>query len=315
MHPAFSVIFFTVFSGAGYGLLALMGLGVALGFLPTDRWLGILGLGLGFVSVSAGLLSSTWHLGHPERAWRAFSQWRSSWLSREGVISVFTFGPMSMFGYAWIVEAGAPSQMIVWGGLTAIGALGTVACTGMIYQSLKTIHQWHNYLTVPNYLFLGLASGAVWLNGLAVILQLKTEAVAGVTIGALISAWLAKRAYWRFIETTSHQATRESATGLGQFGQVLKFEDPHTEANYLQKEMGFQIARKHAVKLRYYVEWLTFVVPLALVTVSIGTGGAIATFAAGLAMVSVTIGLLIERWLFFAEAKHVVMLYYGAGSA
>lgn len=315
MNPAFSVIFFTVFSGAGYGLLALLGLGVAFGLLPTDQWLGILGLGLGFSTVSAGLLSSTWHLGHPERAWRAFSQWRTSWLSREGVISVVTFGPILLLGYAWIVGTKAPSQLVVWGGLTAIGALGTVACTGMIYQSLKTVHQWHNHLTVPNYLLLGLAGGAVWLNGLTVILNLTTKAVAGVAVVAVVSAWLTKRAYWRFIETTSHQATRESATGLGQFGEVSKFEIPHTEQNYLQKEMGYQIARKHAAKLRYYVEGLAFAVPLALVAMSVGTGGAIAAFTAGLAMVCMTMGLLIERWLFFAEAKHVVMLYYGAKSA
>ena len=129
---------------------------------------------------------------------------------------------------------------------------------------------------------------------------------------AVVSAWLTKRTYWRFIETTSHQATRESATGLGKFGAVSKFEIPHTEQNYLQKEMGYQIARKHAAKLRYYVESLAFAVPLGLVAMSVGTGGEIAAFTAGLATLCVTMGLLIERWLFFAEAKHLVMLYYGA---
>ena len=100
-----------------------------------------------------------------------------------------------------------------------------------------------------------------------------------------------------------------------EFGEVSKFEIPYTEQNYLQKEMGYQIARKHAAKLRYYVEGLAFAGPLALVAISVGTGGAIAAFTAGLAMMCVTMGLLIERWLFFAEAKHVVMLYYGAKSA
>src|SRR5882762_5808075 len=102
MHPAFSVIFFTTASGAGYGLLALMSLLAALGRLPADRWFGLAGLGLGLVAVSVGLLSSTFHLGHPERAWRALSQWRTSWLSREGVASLATYIPAGVFGILWV---------------------------------------------------------------------------------------------------------------------------------------------------------------------------------------------------------------------
>jgi len=73
MHPAFSVIFFTTASGAGYGLLALLGLSAASGMLASNRWLGAVSLGFALALVTAGLLSSTSHLGHPERAWRAFS--------------------------------------------------------------------------------------------------------------------------------------------------------------------------------------------------------------------------------------------------
>ena len=87
MHPAYSVIFFTSASGGGYFLLTLLGVFGALGVLPPDPVLGLIAFGLAFAMVTAGLLSSTFHLGHPERAWRAFSQWRSSWLSREGVLS------------------------------------------------------------------------------------------------------------------------------------------------------------------------------------------------------------------------------------
>ena len=94
MHPAFSVIFFTVFSGFGYGLMALLGLSASAGWLPRAPWLGAAGLGLATAVVTAGLLSSTWHLGHPDRALRAFSQWRSSWLSREGLAAVATYLPL-----------------------------------------------------------------------------------------------------------------------------------------------------------------------------------------------------------------------------
>src|SRR5262249_61916837 len=110
MHPSLSVIFFTTASGAGYGLLAILGVLVGLGLLPDDRSFVIAALGLALAFVSAGLVSSTFHLGHPERAWRAFSQWRSSWLSREGVAASVTYVPAGLFGLAlvWVGKPDAP---------------------------------------------------------------------------------------------------------------------------------------------------------------------------------------------------------------
>ena len=99
MHPAYSVILFTTASGAGYGLLVWLALGGMLGLVPAERWLGIVGFGLAFALITAGLLSSTAHLGRPERAWRAFSQWRSSWLSREGVMAVATYVPAGLLAH------------------------------------------------------------------------------------------------------------------------------------------------------------------------------------------------------------------------
>ena len=98
MHPALSIIFFTTASGAGYGLLVLLGLGGAFGWLPAERGFGLVGMGLSLGLITAGLLSSTFHLGHPERAWRALSQWRSSWLSREGVMAIATYAPAGLLG-------------------------------------------------------------------------------------------------------------------------------------------------------------------------------------------------------------------------
>src|SRR5215207_728533 len=108
MHPAYSVILFTTASGAGYGLLALLGL---VGFshgVVSNFWFGLVSLFIGLGLVTIGLLSSTLHLGHPERAWRAFSQWRSSWLSREGVAAVATYVPAVLFGAVWLEIIQAP---------------------------------------------------------------------------------------------------------------------------------------------------------------------------------------------------------------
>src|SRR6056297_2261123 len=103
MHPAASIIFFTTASGAGYGLLALMGLFGAIGLLPADRWLGFVGLAAALALITAGLLSSTFHLGHPERAWRALSQWKTSWLSREGVMAIIAYLPAMVLFVGWVI--------------------------------------------------------------------------------------------------------------------------------------------------------------------------------------------------------------------
>lgn len=318
MHPAYSVIFFTVSSGIGYGLLGLIGALAALGLLPADPLFGAVGLGLGFVAVTAGLLSSTFHLGHPERAWRAFTQWRSSWLSREGIAAVVTFAPLVLLAYCWIIQAGALGTLRIWAVLTALGALVTVYCTGMIYRSLKTVHQWHNAWTLPNYLLMGLAGGAVWLAAVLAVLGHDAGLAGVIGLIALAAAWAGKAGYWRFIATTHHPSTPESATGLGRVGTVKRFESPHTSANYLLKEMGFQIARKHADKLRRQTHILAFAIPIALIATSLtlaANSAALQITATILAAIAITAGTTIERWLFFAQAKHVVTLYYGRDKA
>src|SRR5215469_2362716 len=164
MHPSLSVIFFTTASGAGYGLLAVLGVLVGLGLLPDERSFGIAALALALTFVSAGLVSSTFHLGHPERAWRAFSQWRSSWLSREGVAASITYVPAGLFGLAWLWFATPNAIVALLGVASAVMAVVTIYCTAMIYRSLKPIHQWSNSWVIPNYLLLALFTGALWLN-------------------------------------------------------------------------------------------------------------------------------------------------------
>src|SRR5512134_3152293 len=133
MHPAFSVIFFTTASGAGYGLLAMLGTLAAAGQLPTDRAFRIMSLAMALALITAGLLSSMLHLGRPERAWRAFSQWRSSWLSREGIASVIAYLPAGIFGLVSIVDPHATATIAVAGLVMAACALATLVTTGMIY--------------------------------------------------------------------------------------------------------------------------------------------------------------------------------------
>src|SRR4051812_4212280 len=106
MNPAPSIVFFTTASGAGYGLLFWLGLLRPVGLVPGVPAFALLCLALALLLITAGLASSLLHLGNPQRAWRAFSQWRSSWLSREGVAAVATYVPPPAFWYALLTRQG-----------------------------------------------------------------------------------------------------------------------------------------------------------------------------------------------------------------
>ncbi|MBU6478545.1 MAG: dimethyl sulfoxide reductase anchor subunit, partial [Xanthomonadaceae bacterium] len=162
MKPAFSVIFFTVMSGTGYGLWCLLGAALCVGAYPIAGNGVLVPLAFGFVLVTAGLLASTLHLGRPERAWRALSQWRSSWLSREGIASLATYLPMLVL--AWLASTGRTSDGVrIAGALLALCALVTLWCTANIYRSLKTIRAWRTRQVLPLYFAFALLSGGLWL--------------------------------------------------------------------------------------------------------------------------------------------------------
>ena len=312
MHPAYSIIFFTTASGAGYGLLAWLGSLAAAGFLEATPRVGWIGFGLAFVLIAFGLLSSTFHLGHPERAWRAFSQWRTSWLSREGVMALATFVPALAFAYGWVWEGA------IWHGAAIAGAASaafTVVCTAMIYASLRPVRAWHNAWTVPNYLALAAATGGVLLAAALAAAGEPRGPGLVAAFASLFAAWCLKLGYWRFLDGGKAASTPESATGLGALGTVRLLDPPNTTENFVQREMGYRIARKHAAKLRRVARLGTFAMPFALMLAAALAPGVLGTAAAIVAVPVVALGVVVERWLFFAEAKHVSMLYYGAREA
>ena len=94
MNPAPSVILFTTLSGIGFGLLAFLGLGLP----QVSGRLAFAFFFLAYLLSVGGLLASTFHLGHPERALKAFSQWRTSWLSREAWAAVSALFVMAVYG-------------------------------------------------------------------------------------------------------------------------------------------------------------------------------------------------------------------------
>lgn len=308
MKPALSVIFFTVLSGAGYGLWCLLGLALAAGVYPLDRIDILLPLGCGFVLVTAGLMASTAHLGRPERAWRALSQWQSSWLSREGIASLVTYLPLLVLAYlAWRGDAGAASARIA-GALLAACALATTWCTANIYRSLKTIRAWRARQVTPLYFMFAWLSGGLWLwawLALRADHYVSDAFPLALLVLAVITAVI-KADYWRGIDALPAD-TAGHATGLEMLGQVRAFEGPVTEESYLTREMAFVLARKHSARLRRAAVVLFAGVPVLAIAIALPSG---AGWLAVVAAATASAGIFVERWLFFAEARHTVAAFF-----
>ena len=305
MHPAVSVIFFTVTSGAGLGLIFCLGLGWPMPASPLAAFLvSLLAGGL----TAAGLISSTFHLGHPERAWRALSQWRSSWLSREGVSAILTLTLLGIYALVWMMTG----ERVAWLGLLiSLFAAITVFTTAMIYAQLKTVPDWHSALTPACYLAFALASGMLLVAGIGAADVLLGIPVAFWAAASLLVAWVAKLVWWNRADRIGFLATGSdtgTATGLGSLGKVRLLERPHSGENYLTREMVHRIGRKHARKLRIIALFLGMAFPLTLAFVAMGAGQPAILFL--IAFVCMMAGLFAERWLFFAEARHAVSLYY-----
>ena len=303
MHPALSVVFFTTVSGAGYGLLFVLGLQLAFGGVaPASPLAAVLGATL----ASAGLLASLAHLGHPERAWRALSQWRSSWLSREGVAAALSYLPIvAAIALPWLAVSSPVVRLV--GIVLALAAATTVWCTARIYTSLTPIPAWQHRLVLPGYLGFAGLSGLAWWSALALLSSDRALPIVALLLLALALIMLAlKWRYWHAIDCAPLPVTLAAATGLRGAHGMRPFEAPHTETNYLLREMGYVLARKHASKLR----------AIALIAIAIGT--ALAALGAGTAMawpvwfalLLLHIGLFVERRLFFAQARHLVSVYY-----
>ncbi|WP_137112051.1 DmsC/YnfH family molybdoenzyme membrane anchor subunit [Rhodobacter sp. SY28-1] len=288
MHPAPSVILFSTLSGLGFGFLAFLGWGA---LLPSG-WHAFFLWGLGYGLAVAGLLAATFHLGNPKNALKAFTQCRTSWLSREAWASVATLLILAPVALSDIFTLGLPRIIGQIGGTLAIL---TVFTTAMIYTQIKAVPRWHHWLTPVMFLTFAVAGGAMLAGmGLAPVLLLA--------VGAIL--W----AVWRVGDKAFARAgqTMGTATGLDRLGVPSVLDPAHTAGNYLKREMIFVVGRKHAAKLRKIALALASVLPALVLLMPFGIWGI------ALAAILHLAGALAARWLFFAEAEHVVGLYYGA---
>lgn len=288
MHPAPSVILFSTFSGLGFGFLAFLGFGA----LQPSGWAAFFLWGLGYGLAVAGLLAATFHLGNPKNGLKAFTQWRTSWLSREAWTSVAALVLLAPVALSDWLGLGLPRGFGWIGGALA---MVTVLTTGMIYAQIKAVPRWHHWLTPVMFLAFALAGGAL-LAGVA----WAPVALFGVGL-VLLAVWqVGDGAFARAGQTIG------TATGLDRLGTAAVLDPAHTAGNYLKREMIFVVGRKHARKLRRIALVLASLAPALILLLPFGAWG-----IALAALLHLT-GALAARWLFFAEAEHVVGLYYGA---
>ena len=223
-----------------------------------------------------------------------------------------SFVPFGVLG--WMLWRGSGDIAIrTCAALLAVSAVVTVCCTAKIYTTLKTIRAWHNGFVLPGYLLFAILGGSAFTWAIDESLGMAHSALLPM-LTAIVAVCCAnlKLSYWHFIDLAGAASTPESATGLGRFGAVTSAEGPHTEENYLTREMGFVLARKHSRRLRLLCFLLIGFVPLSMsVLWNLSSSLAMQTTFAWFAAFTIVLGTFLERWLFFAEAKHVVMLYYG----
>jgi DMSO reductase anchor subunit len=313
MKPTASIIVFTVMSGAGLGLLSLLALADASGAQVLSRQGAVAGVTAALVLAGIGFSSSVLHLARPANAWRSFTRFRTSWLSREAVFAVITVALGVV--YAGSLLLAAPDAVRVPLTIALCALCCTVLwCTGMIYASLKPIRQWHTRWTPVCYLLLGHWSGSLILLALAAAFGGRIAVLAWLSVLLGIGAAIAKAGYW-LVATSDHAVmTLERAIGVREgvrppgvtVAQARLFDAGHSHGTFLTREFGFVLARRRATELRWIALELAFAVPLIALIAAPGHPA-----ISGAAALACLAGLVVERWLFFAEARHTVRLYHG----
>lgn len=300
MNPAFSVIFLTTLIGAGQGLfLALFAAelaGFGGGFLVTGGVVSLMLTGL-------GLVASFFHLGRPERAWRTATMWRTSWLSREVIVL-----PLFMGGvFVWTLGHAFGGGPLLVGWLTALACIALFVCTAMIYASVRFLQEWASAYTLVNYALLGLASGCTLATALAAfgapdLVPACGGAALVFTLAGLFSRGLslARNARLKPVSTLQtaigirHPRVVQRSMGfMGGSFNTREFFHGQAPGALRQVKWGFLLA--------------AFVLPLGLLAIGLASGSALLL---ALAFVVQYLGLLAERWFFFAQANHPQNLYY-----
>ncbi|MBC7780249.1 MAG: dimethyl sulfoxide reductase anchor subunit [Proteobacteria bacterium] len=308
MHPAWSVILFTTLIGVAQGLFVAVyaiDIGARLDLIATPaRAFFVTGAALAVAFSALGLLASFWHLGRPERAWRAAAMWRTSWLSREVIVLPAFTASVAAYCFALATDA-------VWtpsiGLLALVLCLALFVCTGMIYACLKFLQEWASPLTLVNYFLLGCASGFNLATLLASLLAPRfTEPLAVWAVGFTTVALGVRAAMLTRNARLRPRSTIQTAIGI-RHPNVQQKAQGSMGGSFNTREFMHGRSRHFLRSVKWTFLVLAFPVPAALVWIGATTD---ASLVLGCAFVVQYAGLLAERWFFFAQANHPQNLYY-----
>jgi len=319
MKPAFSVIFLTTLIGAAQGLfLALFThQSYALfGLLPmqSNAFYGY-GSVVVLLLLGGGLIASFFHLGRPERAWRSATQWRTSWLSREVIVLpafmgvVFLYGTVHLSGYRPAVVT-LPSGLlidlsIVFGVVGTLVSFALFVCTGMIYACLRFLREWHTPLTVINYILIGGSSGFILAAfHAASVAPTQTDFFAGWAIIITLLAFIGRATSLVRNAHLKPKSTIQTAIGV-KHPQIVQRSMGAMGGSFNTREFFHGKSEVFLRTLKPAFMLLAFVIPVTLLAFGMFTPALL-----GVAFVLQYIGLLAERWFFFAQANHPQNLYY-----
>lgn len=306
MNPAWSVILFTTLAGAAQGLVATLAVATLAGAaLPAGY--PRLALAVAFVLAGAGLAASFAHLGRPERAWRAVAMWRTSWLSREVIVLPLFLAAVALW---WLAAGADPSPLAgIVLPLLALALAGALwFCTAMIYACLRFVQEWAHPLTLVNFTLIGLASGLVLAGALAALTAAPGLALR-LAIPALVAtllAWAARAAALARNAGLRPRSTLQSATGI-RTPRLVQRAMGMTGGAFNTREFFHRMPPGALRQMRTAFQLIGFGAPALLLVWAIASRS---PGALPVAFVLQFLGLLAERWFFFAEARHPQNLYY-----
>ena len=313
MHPAFSVIFFTVVSGAGYALISLLCLFNFLNFgMLIDKNTFFIIAITSAVLFTMGLISSTFHLANPKNAWRAFMRFKTSWLAREGLLAILFYPILALYLYFIYIDMQINNFMLMQYYSFLIFTISTVIiyCTGMIYACLKTIPQWNTIWTPINYITIGFALAALIFFFILNLNGYDTTNYENYILSMIAFSLATKLTYYFVIRLPKYNiADATNAAVKLKSTNVRLLDVGHTGGTFLTDEFGYKVAERKLFRIKILSIFSGFIIPFFLIyTYSfIYENIALCSLAIFLSF----IGMISERWLFFAQAKHVVNLYHG----
>jgi len=307
MRPQLSIILFTTLAGMAQGLLFFIALLNIEAPVLSAPFIAILALPVSFVLLTLGLVASFFHLGHPERAWRAAMMWRTSWLSRE-VIALPAVMALTAITFFFVISGMVPAWL--WAALL-IGTLALWICTAKIYQCIRFIQEWSHPSTLSNFILLGLTSGGLLLEFLLMLwndpsVPLGMGLISGANFILLFLALNLKLWIWRRNQQLKPKSNLASATGI-KGNNIRQTSMGFMGGSFNTREFFHHQTDRAISNIRKIILLMAYIGPMILLAFSMNSPS-VAQIA--FALFIHYIGLLAERWMFFAEANHPQNLYY-----